>query len=148
MVRYYQALHGRYRRYNRISMWALVVCGTSAFAVLWNEIPRVVVPIAGLLVAGIALWILFADFAAKSAVAHSIANQCGEIVIDWSTLFAKLDSAEEDIDEKLARELLDDLKRRMKDAGNRSGDANLPDKRRINKRATAAATAHLTSSYT
>lgn len=147
MVRYYQAVHGRYQLYNRISMCALVIFGTSAFATLWERVPDVVQPIVGLLVAGVSLWVLFADYAAKSAIAHAIANQCEGIAIEWSTLFARLDSPEDDVDERLAREQLDGLKMRMKDATYRSGDANLPDNERINEQATAAATADLTASY-
>lgn len=147
MVRYYQAMHGRYQLFNRVSMWALVVFGTSAFTTVWERMPDIVLPIAGLLVAGSALWVLFADYATKSAIAHTIANQCDDLAIEWATLFAHVDNPEENVDEQLARKLLDDLKRRMKDTTNRSGDAKLRDNERINEQATTAATEDLTASY-
>ena len=147
MVRYYQAMHGRYQLFNRVSMWALVVFGTSAFATIWERMPDIVLPIAGLLVAGGALWVLFADYAAKSAIAHAIAKQCDDLVSKWATLFARLEVPDEGIDEQLARKLLDDLQRRMRDTTYRSGDAKLRDNERINERATTAATEDLTASY-
>lgn len=147
MVRYYQAVHGRYQRWNRITLWVLVVFGTSALVPVWDRIPDVAQPAAGLLVAAMSLWILFADYAAKSAVAHSIAVQCEELASEWATLFARLNNPDDETEEQQARQSLDDLKRRMRDATYRSGDAKLVDNERINKEAAAAATKELTASY-
>lgn len=109
----YQAAHRRYQFYNAVCICALIVFGAAALVATWERIPDVVLPVAGLLVAGIALWTLFANYAAKSAVAHALSGQCADLAIEWSTLSARLESADEDIDEPLARKHLDDLKRRM-----------------------------------
>ena len=113
MVRYYQAMHGRYQFYNVVCICAVIVFGAAVLVGTWERIPDVLLPVAGLLVAGSALWTLFADYAAKSAVAHALSGQCADLAIEWSTLSARLESADEDIDEPLARKHLDDLKRRM-----------------------------------
>ena len=134
MVRYYQAAHGRYLLYNSVSMCALMIFGAIALMATWEPIPDIVLPVAGLLTAGIVLWILFAGYAAKSAVAHTISSRCADLAIEWSTLSARVDNPEADINEQLARRLLDDLKRRMlsltwrqttRQAGNGSGHGRL-----------------------
>ena len=147
MVRYYQAMHKRNQRCNRSTMWALVVCGTSALAPILDGVPDVLQPVAGILLAAGSLWVLFADYAAKAAVALSIAHQCEDLKIEWSTLFAELDDPSGAAGERATRRRLDDLKRRLKDATYRSGDAKLTDNDRINERATAQATEELTASY-
>lgn len=147
MVRYYQALHGHYLRRNRVTMWALVVFGTGAFVALWERMPDIAQPLVGLAVAVTSLWVLFADYAAKAAVAQSIAAQCEELATEWATLFAQLDDPGEELGEPRVRASLDDLKRRMTAATYRSGDANIPDNQRINERATAAATEALKAAY-
>ena len=147
MVRYYQAVHKRNQRSNRTTMWALVVFGTSALATILEEVPDVFQPVAGLLLAAGSLWVLFADYAGKAAVALSIAHQCEELKIEWATLFARLDDSNNAMDEPQARRCLDDLKRRMKDATYRSGDAKLSDNDRINIKATIEATDELSGSY-
>ena len=147
MSRYYLEMHKRYQLFNQITMWMLVLFGTGALATLGNAVPDVVQPVVGLFVAAISLWVLFAEYAAKSAVALTIANQCDEIAIDWSNLFAGIDNPDDPIDESQARASLDGLKRRLKDVTYRSGDAKLRDNKRINERATAAATEELTASY-
>lgn len=147
MVRYYQAVCTQYQRLHRITLWVLVLFGASAVVPVWDRIPDVVQPVAGLLVAAMSLWILFADYAAKSAVSLSIATQCEELASEWATLFAQLDNPDEEVEEQQARQSLDDLKRRMRDATYRSGDAKLVDNERINKKATAAATEELKASF-
>lgn len=147
MVRYYQAMCAQYQRRNRITLWALVLFGASALAPVWDRIPDVVQPVAGLLVAAMSLWILFAEHAAKSAAAHSIAAQCEDLAREWAALFARLDNPDEEASEQETRRSLDDLKRRLRDATYRSGDAKLVDNEKINKRATAAATEELKASH-
>lgn len=147
MVRYYQALYTQYQRRNRFTLWALALFGAGALVPVWDRIPDVVQPVAGLLVAATSLWILFADYATKSAVSHSIAAQCEELASEWATLFARLDNPDEEAEEQQTRRSLDDLKRRMRDATYRSGDAKLVDNEKINEKATAAATAELKASY-
>lgn len=147
MVRYYQALCTQYQRRNRVTLWMLVLFGASALAPVWDRIPDVVQPVAGLLVAAMSLWILFADYAAKSAVSHSIAAQCEELAGEWKTLFARLDNPDAEAEEQHTRQSLDHLKRRMRDATYRSGDAKLVDNEKVNKKATAAATEELKTSY-
>lgn len=141
MVRHYQAAHGRHLRYNTVSMCALMIFGASALVATWEPIPDFVLPVAGLLTAGIVLWVLFAGYAAKSVVAHTISSQCADLAIEWSTLSARVDNPEADINEQLARSLLDDLKRRMlsltwhqptrQAAGNGSGHGRLHGKPRM-----------------
>lgn len=147
MVRYYQAVHKGNQRWNRITMWALVFFGTSALATTLEDVPSAFQPVAGVLLAAGSLWVLFADYAAKAAVALSIAHQCEDLKVEWATLFAALDDPSGTMDEPQARVRLDDLKRRMKDATYRSGDAKLTDNARINERATAEATDELKGSY-
>ncbi len=137
MVRYYQAMHRRHLAWHRASLWLLAAFGAGVFAT----------PALGLAAAAAALWILFAECAAKSAVSLSIAGQCEEIADEWATLFARIDDPGEAMGERRARESLDGIKRRMKAATHRSGDANIRDNERINERATAAATRELEAAY-
>ena len=73
--------------------------------------------------------------------------QCEELASQWATLFARLNNPDDETEEQQARQSLDDLKRRMRDATYRSGDAKLVDNERINEEAAAAATKELTASY-
>ena len=121
--------------------------GTSALAAILEDVPSTFQPVAGVLLAAGSLWVLFADYAAKAAVALSVAYQCEVLKVEWATLFAALDDPSGTMDEPQARVRLDDLKRQMKDATYRSGDAKLTDNARINEKATAEATDELRSSY-
>ena len=145
MVRYYQHMHRRYRRWNLITMWLLVMLGTSALATLWEEMPSEFQPIAGVLVAATSVWILLGDFAAKAATALSIAQRCGNLAADWAGLFAGVDSGDDEaLDEAKARELLRVLKQQLSDATYASG---LTDSDRINERASEDAATELERSY-
>ena len=148
MVRYYQSMHKRYQTKNQVTMWLLVVLGTSALAVLWDKMPGLVQTIMGLAVAGMSLWILFADYAAKSAVAHSISLQCDELVNEWTDLFAKVAIASETtIDEPEARDSMGNLKSRLAAVTYVSGHAKLTDNDKINTQASTDAAEELKESY-
>ncbi|MDE0189749.1 MAG: hypothetical protein OXQ90_00190 [Gammaproteobacteria bacterium] len=134
MVRYYQAVHKRYLIWNRVTLWALVVIGTGSMATLWDKVPSGIQPVFGLVLAAMSLWVLFADYAAKSAIALSIAQQCGDIAIEWSNLFAKIDDPAGSVEEEQARNLLSDLERTLAHVTYRSGDAKLGHNNDVNRK--------------
>ena len=148
MVRYYQSMHQKYQKKNKYTMGLLVLFGTSALTALWDKLPGLVQAIMGLAVAILSLWILFADYAAKSAVAHSIALQCDELVNEWANLFAKVAVASETtIDETQARSAMQDLNRRLASTTYASGYAKLTDNAKVNKQASTDAAEELKGSY-
>lgn len=148
MVRYYQHMHRRYRKWNLITMWLLVLLGTSALATLWEEMPSEFQPVAGVLVAAMSLWILFGDFAAKAATALSIAQRCEDLAADWTDLFAGVDLDDgEAADEANARRSLRTLEQQLRDATYVSGHAGLTDSEKINEKASEDATAELEGSF-
>ena len=148
MVRYYQMVHKRYQTLNQATMWILVVLGTSALAVLWDKMPPLVQAAMGLAVAGMSLWVLFADYAAKAAVAHSIALRCEEFAIEWTNLFAEVyDPENTAMDEQRARESMENFKKRLANATYASGYAKLADNDKINQKATVDAAEELEASY-
>ena len=147
MVRYYQAVHKRKQIWNLCTMWGLVLSGTSSAASLLDKAPDFMQPVAGVVVAGMALWILFADYAAKSAIAHSVAKQCETISTELTDLFANVYDPSNDIEEDRARSALASLRGKLTEATYRSGDAKLGEYKKINNKASADAAKELRMSY-
>lgn len=88
MVRYYQAMRERYRLWNQWTLTVLAVLGTGSLTTLLEWSPSWLQACLGILVAGVTVWVMLADFAAKSAVAHSISERCGDVAHELESLFS------------------------------------------------------------
>lgn len=139
LVRYYEAVANHYRRRHAFTLLLLGFGAASSFAAVFDILPGTVQsiaePVANAFVGLVAVWVFIADYARKSAIAHTIGTQCNRLDIRWRELWADVERLEEDA----ARARLVALANEMAEVTQRSGDAGIAGNRRLNKRSEAAA---------
>ena len=139
LARYYEAVANHYRRKHALTLLLLGFGAASSFAAVFDVLPSAVQsiaePIAHALVGLVAVWVFVADYARKSAVAHTIASQCNRLDIRCRELWADV----ERLDEDAARARLAALANEIAEVTQRSGDAGIVDNRRLNEKSEAVA---------
>lgn len=150
MVHYYQAIHKRHHRADRLTLWLIAMSGTSAAASLWVQtIPKVCQPLATFGLAAVSLWVLLAGYAAKSATALSIARDSGGIESELAELYAKVHDPANSaaIEDSAVRAQLRGLKTQLSEISYRAGDSGLTTIKRINIKASRDARKVLKDEY-
>lgn len=146
-VRYYQIMHERYLRLNQVSLGLLAALGTSAVATLWGLFPPLAQALAGVAIAVTSVWVIFAEYAAKSAAALAVAKECDGLSVELRDLFFETDNPKGDLTEPEVRQALASLTHRLNAATQASGFAKIGTNDKVNRQSADEAADDLVNSY-
>ena len=145
LARYYQVTQQRNQRMDRIVTAALLTAGSASAATLWDLVPDWGQGLLALAVAALTIWAAISRYAAKAVTAHSISQQCNDLVIEWRSLMADVDTSR--LDDLEARQSLDRLDDKMGHVTARSGDAGLTYDEQLNEQTAKDAAEEMKISY-
>ncbi len=132
LFRYYQVVRYHYELWNKWTLILLAFFGTGSLATIFEQVPYWAQPLFGLMVFGITIWVMLADYSSKAAVAHAIAGRCGELAEQWDDLFLDVDGYR--IDELEARGRLVQLNRDLRQTTAESGVAKIRPNKALTRR--------------
>lgn len=130
LVRYYEALSNRYRLRHSLIQFLLLASALSGIAALLNLLPEVVQLVASGLIAFLVAWDFVAGYARKAAVLHTINYECHALEIEWSELWASINSA--DVSDTEAREKNKQLEKKFLSVTGWAGQANIRVDQKLN----------------
>lgn len=88
--RYYSKLGERFALFNRISLTLIGLLSLLAASLLFAALPSVIWWLPGVpafLVAGLSVWISYADYSRKAGISTGIASLCMDLARDWQSLW-------------------------------------------------------------
>ena len=132
LKRYYRTLNRRYQRLDMVVNWLLAAAGVGTVAVAVSPAPPLTLILVASSVTTLTIWGMLGQFSRKAAIAHAIADRCGEITTDLWQLFRDMNRGWED--EAGAEQTYSRVRARLDAASSKSGEANLPDNERLYKR--------------
>ena len=130
LVRYYEALADKNRYRHSIIQFLLLVSAFSGIAALLKLLPEFVQLVAGGLIAILVAWDVVAGYAKKAAVLHTISYECIALEVEWSELWAAINSAESSDTE--AREKNKQLEEKCLNVTGWAGPANIRVDQKLN----------------
>ena len=145
LVRYYEALSDRYRRYGVWLRVALLVSMGGGFWAVLGAFPLWAQLGAGLAVSVIAILDLVMNFSKKAAVAHTITLECGLLEKEWRDLWAYVEN--EDADETEARDWNRRLSGRLEEIIGWAGHADIGGDDKLNRKCADSAYAVMARQY-
>lgn len=130
LVRYYEALSNRHRLKHSLIQFLLLASAFSGIAALLKLLPEIVQLIAGGLIAFLVAWDFVAGYARKAAVLHTINYECHALEIEWSELWAAINSAE--VNDTEARERNKQLEEKFLSVTGWAGQADIRVDQKLN----------------
>ena len=92
LTRYYLRLATRFERYNFALNVVIAIFSLGAAAVLLAELPQWISATLFFVVAGAVIWMSYANYSKKHAIALMVSKQCSETVLGWRQLWYDLDA--------------------------------------------------------
>ena len=141
LVRYYEALSDRYRRYHWAVRFVLLLSASSGIVALLDLLPesmrQPVQLTAGGFIALTVVWDFVSDYARKAAVLHAISMECSLVEVELKALWGELEHRSDDE----VRRNNTQLARKMTEVTGWAGQADVREDSKLNQ-------ACATSAYT
>ena len=132
LVRYYETLSDRYRFKHSLIQFLLLASAFSGIAALLKLLPEIVQLFAGGLIAFLIAWDFVAGYARKAAVLHTINYECNALEIEWSDLWAVINSME--VDDTEVREKNKQLEEKFLSVTGWAGQADIRVDQKLNEK--------------
>ena len=132
LVRYYESLADRHRRWHQRIRFVLFLAAASGVAALLDVLPEPLELVAGASIAVIVALDFMLDYGKKSAVLHAISIECSILENEWAELWTSVNI--DGIDDAKAISEGRRLSRRLLEVTARAGLVDVRDDPKLNER--------------